>query len=71
MNSKQAVKMLMGAMGVTQTELAQRLGKTQQSISQKMNVGRFDADDLEEIAKAVGCKFDAAFILPDGRRIEL
>ena len=47
------------------TTLAEKLGKSPQNISAKMNRDNFSEKELREIAKAMGCSFDAAFTLDD------
>ena len=50
------------AAGLTQTDLAKRLGVTPGAISQMESRGRYaDASRLPEIADALGCRIDTLF----------
>lgn len=51
------------------TELAERLGMSQQNFSKRLKVGKFTQEELEEIAKALGSKYISAFEFPNGTRI--
>ena len=41
---------------ITVTELARRLGTSQQNLSKRLKVGKFSQDELETIANAIGCQ---------------
>ena len=51
------------------TELAEKLGMSQQNFSKRLKVGKFTQDELENIAKALGAKYISAFEFPNGTRI--
>jgi len=50
---------------MTLTTLAERLGKSPQNISAKLNRDNFSEKELQEIAIAVNCSFEASFTLND------
>ena len=55
--------------GITQNDLATMLGKTKQTFSSKLKMGRFTDEDLEQIAGKLGCNYYNYFELNDGTRI--
>ena len=55
--------------GISVSELARRIGTTPQNMSQRLKVGRFSAEELEGIAKALGAEFSLEFIFPDGSKV--
>lgn len=55
---------------ITVTELARRLGTSQQNLSKRLKVGKFSQDELETIANAIGCKYHSSFEMPDGTKVE-
>ncbi|MCD8371809.1 MAG: helix-turn-helix domain-containing protein [Clostridia bacterium] len=64
------IKMLCIECGnISEAELARRLGVTPQTFNKKMHTDNFSVRDLEEIAAALNVKFEANFILPDGRKM--
>lgn len=52
-----------------QTDLANGLGISKQSMTQRMQRQAFSIEDLEKIAEAIGCKFEAYFVFDDGTKI--
>ena len=46
-------------------QLAEKLGTTPQNITNKLNRDNFSESDIIEIASAVGCKYEAKFIIED------
>ena len=55
--------------GISEAELARRLGTTSQAFGQRMKTGKFKSSDLEEIAAALGCEVSVEFRFPDGTTI--
>ena len=51
--------------------MARRLDKSPQAFNQKIKRGVFTLDDLYDIALVTGCRFESAFVLPDGEKIEI
>lgn len=55
---------------ISEAELARRFGcKSQQAFVQRMKTGKFTSDELDQIAEALGAKFEYSFVFPDGTRI--
>lgn len=50
---------------ISMAELARRLNRTPQSFSNSMKLDNFTQKDLEEIANALGVKYDSSFIIPE------
>lgn len=63
------IKSLCVALGISVSELARMCGTSPQAFSQKMKRGKFSTDELKKVAEIAGCKYETAFILPDGERI--
>ena len=70
MTVSEQIKILCVRCGISVSELARRMGKTNQALGQKIQRGTFTVDEMKEVAAAVGCSYQGAFILPDGDRIE-
>ncbi len=69
MTISEQIKVLMVRCGVSEAELARRLGKTPQSFNGKMKRETFSVTELEEIASALGVGFERHFILENGERV--
>ena len=55
---------------MTLTELAGRLGTTQQNLSKRLKTGKFTQEELHQLAQILNCQYDPSWILPDGTRLE-
>ncbi|MGE7951613.1 helix-turn-helix domain-containing protein [Lysinibacillus xylanilyticus] len=62
------IKLLMVERDVTAAKLAEKLGTSQSNISNKLKRDNFSEKELEDIAKALEAKYEAHFVLEDGRR---
>ena len=71
MRIDEQIKILGVKSGMTLSEIGRRLNKSPQAFSQKIKRGNFTIDELEDIAMVTGCKFECAFILPNGERIPI
>lgn len=54
---------------MSQTELGQKMGMSQQNFSKRLKVGKFTQDEFETMAKILGCKYISIFEFPDGKRV--
>lgn len=63
------IKILCVKLNISVSELGRLSGKSPQAFSQKMKRETFTPDELKAIAEAAGCKYEGAFILPDGERV--
>lgn len=62
MTEKQFILMACVNAGITQTELAERIGMTQSAFSQRLNKSGFKLSEYQKIAKALGLQFQYAFV---------
>ncbi len=69
MTIRQRVKIACEESGITLTELAEKLGMSQQSMSNRLKTGKFTQEELEQIAEILGCKYINYFEYPNGTRI--
>lgn len=65
----QKIRMALVKAGMSEAELARRMGKTPQAFNQRMKTGKFSEDELTEIAKVMGCEYAITFSFPDGTTI--
>jgi transcriptional regulator with XRE-family HTH domain len=63
------IKMVLSYLGISEAELARRLGKSAPAFNQRMKTGKFSSEDLDEIAVALGAEFKYTFKFPDGTEI--
>jgi len=69
MSITEQIKILCVRCGISEAELARRLGKSPQSLNSKMKRETFTISDLEEIASALDVTFIRRFILADGEKV--
>ncbi|WP_342472354.1 helix-turn-helix transcriptional regulator [Metasolibacillus sp. FSL H7-0170] len=63
------IKMLIVEKDMTLSELAEKMGTSQPNLSKKLKRDNFNEKELNQIAQVLGIKFEANFVLNDGRRI--
>ena len=54
---KHKVEIACDVNGISVTELASRLGVSQQSLSKRLKTGKFTQDELAHMAKVLGCNY--------------
>ena len=54
---------------VTISELAALISTSNQNLSNKLTRDNFSEKELQQIAEALGCKFEGYFIFDDGDKI--
>ena len=69
MTITEQIKILCVRCGVSEAELARRLGKSPQSLNSKMKRESFTINDLDEIASVLGVTFKRHFILVNGEEV--
>lgn len=69
MTVSEQIKVLCVRCGVSEAELARRLGKSPQSLNSKLKRETFTISDLDEIASALGVTFKRHFILNNGEEV--
>lgn len=55
--------------GMSQTELAEKLGMTRSNLNQRIKRESFKTAELEKIAEALGAKYSFCFEFEDGTKI--
>lgn len=69
MTISEQIKVLCVRSGISEAELARRLGKSPQSFNAKMRRESFTISDLDRIASALGIQFSRHFILANGEEV--
>lgn len=67
---QQKIKLACDMAGISLTELGQRMGMSQPSISKRVSTGKFTQEELEQIAEILGAEFRSGFYFPDGKKVE-
>ena len=55
--------------GISQAELARRVGANPQNFNKKAKRGTFTPEEMEAIAEACGAVYRFGFVFPDGKEI--
>ena len=66
MTIEQKINMALSYAGISQSELARRIGTTPQNLNQKLKRNTLTKEELEKIAAALGCEWRAEFVFSDG-----
>ncbi len=69
MTTVEQIKVLCVRCGISEAELARKLGKSPQSLNAKMKRDSFTVTDLEKIASVLGVTFERHFVLDNGEEI--
>lgn len=69
MDISKKIKMAESYSGISEAELARRLGTSSQAFGQRMKTGKFSTEDLNRIAAALGAEVICKFVFPDGTEI--
>lgn len=69
MTARQIVEMGVAYCGITNSELARRLGWSPQLLNKRLNTGKFSVEEWDLIAKALGATVRVGFVFPDGREV--
>lgn len=69
MTISEQIKVLCVRCGVSEAELARRLGKSPQSFNSKMKRESFTVNDLDDIAGVLNVEFSRKFILANGDKV--
>lgn len=68
--AEQKIKMALSFSGISQAELARRIGTTPSNLNQKVKRNTLTKEELEQIAAAIGAEFRLYFVFEGGREIE-
>ena len=71
MECRQFVKIATATAGITQAELAARLGWSPQLLNNRMKTGKFTLEEWQRIAAALGADILIGFQFPDGKQVTL
>lgn len=66
MTIEQKIKMALSYSGVSQAELARRMGTTPSNLNQKVKRNTLTKEEMEQIASALGGLWRAEFVFDDG-----
>lgn len=66
MTIEQKIKMALSYSGISQAELARRIGTTPSNLNQKVKRNTITKEEMEEIAAAIGGTWRAEFVFADG-----
>ena len=66
MTIEQKIKMALSYSGVSQAELARRMGTTPSNLNQKVKRNTLTTEEMEQIASALGGSWRAEFVFTDG-----
>ena len=69
MDIPKKIKLATAYAGISEAELARRVGSSSQAFGQRMKTGKFSAAELDKIAEALGAEFVCAFKFPNGDEV--
>lgn len=69
MNLETKIKMAMAFRNISQAQLAKMIGQTPQNFNKKLKRQTLTPEELEQIAKALGAKYQCFFEFEDGTKI--
>lgn len=69
MTIEQKLNMALSYKGMSQAELARKIGTTPSNLNQKVKRNTLTKEEMEKIADALGGKWRAEFEFPDGTTI--
>lgn len=66
MTVEQKIKMALSYAGISQSELARRIGTSPSNLNQKVKRNTLTKEEMEQIAEALGGSWRAEFVFKDG-----
>lgn len=69
MDIPKKIKLATAYAGISEAELARRVGSSSQAFGQRMKTGKFSSAELDKIAEALGAEFVCAFKFPNGDEV--
>ena len=69
MDIPKKIKLATTYAGISEAELARRVGVSSQAFGQRMKTGKFSSAELDKIAEALGAEFVCAFKFPNGDEV--
>lgn len=71
MTTSDMIRQLCEKMNISQAELCRRIGQTPQNFNKKLKRGTVSFEEMMAIAEALDVRYEQAFILPDGSKINI
>lgn len=71
MTTSDMIRELCEKKNISLAELARRIGQSPQNFNKKLKRGTVSFEEMIEIAKALNVRFEQAFILSDGSKINI
>lgn len=71
MATSDMIRTLCEKQNISLAELCRRIDQTPQNFNKKLKRGTVSFEEMMAIAKALGVEYEQAFVLPDGKRIEI
>lgn len=69
MTAKQIIDMAIAYCGISNSELARRLGWSPQLLHKRITTGKFEVEEWQAIGKALGADAKLSFVFPDGKEV--
>lgn len=66
MDIERKIKMALAYTGMTQADLAAKIGQSPQNFNKKLKRGSFSHEEMKQIAEALGGSWRAEFVFSDG-----
>lgn len=71
MTTSDMIRELCEKQNISLAELCRRIGQTPQNFNKKLKRGTVSFEEMMTIAKALDVGYEQAFVLPDGKKIEI
>lgn len=55
--------------GISQAQIARSIGLSPANFNKRLTTGKFTIEELENIAEAIGAKYNNSFDFPDGFKV--
>ncbi len=69
MDIAKKIKLAITYAGISEAELARRIGTSSQAFGQRLKTGKFSTDELNKIADVLGANYFFGFRFNDGTEI--
>ena len=66
MDAKRKIELALAYAGMSKAGLARAIGTSPQNLGSKIEKGKITLDEWEKFARAMGARFEAKIIFPDG-----
>lgn len=69
MDIEKKIRLACAAAGISESELARRIGTSPQNLHQRLKVGKFTGEELDKIAAALDAELVFTFRFKDGTTV--